>query len=121
MVTQAFEFDVIRLLEGYWGHGSLIGSISRLFVYRQRRALECLVDKRDDLTLRAFRRSQLIERGLLAADKHYIAALIEENLGGPSGPTPGGWRARRRAHEAEKFDWKQFAPAELMRRLDAIE
>lgn len=121
MVTQAFEFDVIRLLEGYWGHSALVGGISRLFVRRQRRGLERLTVRRENLTLRAFRGSRLIDRQLIPVDKQYIVALIEEDLGGSSSSPASGWRAKRRIREALSFDWKRFAPAELMRRLDAVE
>ena len=121
VVTQAFEFEVIRLLEGYWGDSLLAGGISRLFVYRQRRKLQRLMSRRDKAALRTLRGAQLIERQLVPADKRYIVDLIEEDLGGRPSSAGSGWRARRRTREALAFNWKQFAPAEFMRRLDAIE
>ena len=54
MVTQAFEFEVIRLLEGYWGNSFFAKTISRVFVNRQQRQFNRLLRKRDELELRAF-------------------------------------------------------------------
>lgn len=121
VVTQAFEFEVIRVLEGYWGNGPVAGLISRLFVYRQRRRLERMLRRRDALTLRAFRGARLLERQLVPAEKRYIVDLIEAELEGRPSSGRRSWCARRRMREALSFDWRQFAPAELMRRLDAVE
>jgi hypothetical protein len=121
MITQAFEFDVIRLLEGYWGHNIVADSISRPFVHHQQHRLDRLRDLRDELTLRAFRSTQLIKKDLIPARKQYIVTLIEQNLNGTLGSPDASWRGKRRLREALKFDWRPFASAEIMRRLDSVE
>lgn len=126
MVTQAFEFEVIRLLEGYWGSNLIIGSLSRVCVIRQRRVFKRLVRRRDKLQLRAFDETKLLENKIIPCEKKYIVDLIRLDLTGgdlESGRSAlvSGWRARRKVGEAMSFDWKQFAPADLIGRLDAVE
>lgn len=89
-------------------------------IRRQKRRLRKLKDERDALTLRAFRKALLIKRGLVAADKAFIVDIIDKELQGVL-PDPQGWRARRRVAEAMSYDWRPFAPPEIMRRLDAVE
>jgi hypothetical protein len=122
MVTQAFEFEVIRLLEGYWGNSRLIRGLLRLSIDHQDRKLRRLLQNRDELTLQAFREAKLVENGIIPAHKRYIADLIEGELAGQEMESRG-WRARRRANEAQKYKqtWQQFAPANLMSRLEAVE
>jgi hypothetical protein len=121
MVTQAFEFEVIRLLEGYWGSGIIMSGISHLFVGRQRRKFRRLLGRRDKLTLRAFDKARLLEDHIVPADKKYIVDLIKGDLEGNEDALASGWRARKRLREAMSFDWRQFAPADLMGRLEAVE
>jgi hypothetical protein len=122
MVTQAFEFEVIRLLEGYWGNSLAARGILRLSVYRQQRKFYRLLRERDELTLRAFREARLVENGIVPASKGYIVDLIEGDLAN-GGTEARGWREKRRAREAQKYKekWRQFAPANLMSRLEAVE
>jgi hypothetical protein len=122
MITQAFEFEVIRLLEGYWGNSPATRGILHLSVNRQQRKFYRLLRERDELTLRAFRETKLIENGIVSANKRYIVDLIEDDLAN-GGAEAHGWRDRRRAREAQKYKekWRQFAPANLMSRLEAVE
>jgi hypothetical protein len=122
MITQAFEFEVIRLLEGYWGNSLAARGILRLSVDRQQRKFYRLLRERDELTLRAFRETKLIENGIVPANKRYIVDLIEGELANGEAAARG-WRERRRAREAQKYreKWREFAPATLMSRLEAIE
>jgi hypothetical protein len=123
IVTQAFEFEVIRLLEGYWGDSFITKRASRFFVGRQLRKQRHLEEKRDELKLQAFRttKPKLLERKIISRNKAYIVGLIEDELSNHQNETPTGWRAKRRLREAENFDWEQYAPADLMGRLDAVE
>jgi hypothetical protein len=122
MVTQAFEFEVIRLLEGYWGNSLFTRGILHLSVDRQQRKFYRLLRERNELTLRAFRESKLIENGIIPADKQYIVDLIEAELS-DGGAEARGWREKRKAREAQKYKekWRQFAPAILISRLEAVE
>ena len=103
IVTQAFEFEVIRFLEGYWGNGVLARTMFSASVGRQRRKRDGLRRKRDQLELRAFLQAKLLERKIIAPAKAYIAELIEEELRAQvedrESVLPQGWRARRRIRE----------------------
>lgn len=118
LVTQAFEFEVIRLLEGYWGNSPIVRIPARLGVRLQGWRLHWLVDARDDLELGAFRSAGVLQR--IPAEKRYIFELLEHRLEHGSDLPVKGWRARRRLSEAKKYDWEVFASAELLRRLDAV-
>ncbi|MGY1846103.1 hypothetical protein [Blastococcus sp. SYSU DS1021] len=121
MITQAFEFEIIRLLEGYWGNSVALRPLARVLIGRQHRAFDRRIEQRDTLTLKAFRSAKLIERGILAGEKRYLVDLIEKELEGDSSTARKGWRARRIAREAARFDWRPYAAAQLVRRLDAVE
>ncbi len=130
IITQAFEFEVIRLLEGYWGDSLVAKSISRLFVWRQRYILNRLPRRRAELMLRAFRRTKsfLRDHNIIAINKEYLVHLIEEGLTAQVEHRkirlPVEWstkKAKKRTDEAESFNWQQFAPADLMGRVDAVE
>jgi hypothetical protein len=130
IITQAFEFEVIRLLEGYWGDSLVAKSISRPFVARQRYKLNQLPRRRAELMLRAFRRTKpfLREHNIMPINKEYLVFLIEEDLKARverrKVRLPVEWsakKAKKRTDEADSFNWKQFAPADLMGRVDAVE
>jgi hypothetical protein len=121
LITQAFEFEVIRVLEGYWGNGLALRPLAWAMTRRQRRGFDRLTRQRDTLTLKAFNSARLIEEGIIPAEKRYIVDLIEKELRGNTGVAPKGWRTRRMALEVARFDWRPYAAAQLMRRLDAVE
>ncbi len=54
MVTQAFSFEAIRILEGYWGTNVAVEFVARLRCARHRRAMEALERRRDRLTADAW-------------------------------------------------------------------
>jgi hypothetical protein len=121
MVTQAFEFEVIRFLEGYWGNSVFARGIFYISVNRQRSKRDGLMRKRDKLELQAFQQAKKI----IPSSKAFIVEVIEEELKAqvedrPS-VLPRGWRAKRRIREATSFNWQELAPAYLMGRLDAVE
>jgi len=120
MVTQAFEFELIRFFEGYWG-GRWLSSVAALaLVARQRRKRDNVVRKRDKMELRAFRSTRLIERKRLPCEKQYIVELIEEDLTGQPSSVGTGWRDRKKRREAATYEWVPQASPELMRRLEAF-
>jgi hypothetical protein len=121
MVTQAFEFEVIRLLEGYWGNSLITKGIAHLLVNRQRRKRDRLLRKRDQLTVRAFHKTKLVERQIIPAKKKYIVDLIDDELNNRESTLADCCRTKKRIREAESFPWRQFAPAYLMGRIDAVE
>jgi hypothetical protein len=120
IVTQAFEFEVIRLLEGYWGNSLAARGISYVFVSAKQRKIIKLADKRDNLTLRAFYKAKLLEDGIVASEQKYIVTLLENELGGKQCDPLKGWRAKRRTEEALSFQWEEHAPAHLISQIRAI-
>jgi hypothetical protein len=125
IVTQAFEFEVIRLLEGYWGSSPVTTGVSHIFVGWQRRKFTRLLSRRDKLKYRAFCETNLLEKQILPASKRYIVDLIKQDLKAQvddfETPSPSGWRAKRKLEKALTYPWQQFAPADLMGLVDAVE
>jgi hypothetical protein len=115
IVTQAFEFEVIRLLEGYWGNSLTARGISYVFVGAKQRKIIRLAKKRDDLTLRAFYKAKLFEDGI----ETYIVTLLENKLGGKKCDPLKGWGAKRKTEEALNFPWEESAPAHLISQIRA--
>lgn len=120
IVTQAFEFEVIRILEGYWGDNVIARGLSFVFTMYQRRKVQQLLKQRKELRLKAFHKARLLERGIVTPDKRYIVDLINAKLTGHE-MSIGGWRAKKKIQEAEDYPWRQFAPASLAGSLDSVE
>ncbi len=121
MVTQAFEFGAIRALEGYWGNSWIMRIPAHLGIAWQRFWRDHLLKQRDLLLSRAFQHSRLLERNLIPERKRYIVEIIQAELNGNVSALTTGYVGRRREREAQDFDWRQFAPAALMRRLQQVE
>ena len=121
MVTQAFEFEAIRMLEGYWGNRRFLQGPARGCIAWQRRRRDQLIEQRNDLRLRAFVKADLTGRGLVPPQKGYIVEIIRADLEGQTSALTKGWFGKRRARETEAFDWQPFAPADLMHQLEAVE
>lgn len=123
MITQAFEFEAIRALEGYWGTNAVVERLAGWRSARHRKKLAKLKRMRKRLLKAAWRGArkefERHERGL-------------KNRGAPPQLTPNmvqrmGDRALGRessvvltADETDyiaSIDWRDSAPAEPMRRL----
>jgi hypothetical protein len=122
ILTQAFSFEAIRLLEGYWGTNRIVEWVARQRCNRHRRVRERLDKRLAQLTATAWSGSAV------AIEKKQGEALVR---GGPLVFTPNmisalGARVLEKspivtltAVEAErvaKTDWKQYAPPDLLRR-----
>lgn len=119
MVTQAFEFEVIRLLEGYWGSRWPLKAISALRT-RRHAATRARLDRRHDrIRQRAFdqARKTILDNSIVPDKKRYILDIIDDEVYDRN----GSHHRRRHVREAEDFDWGRHASPELLRRLDAIE
>lgn len=127
MVTQAFAFEAIRILEGYWGTHPLVESVAGLrcqrhrhvqaeLATRSRRLLESawtiaqaeIQRIQDDLALRG---------GDVEVTPDMLAALRAEVLG--TGRSPDLTEDERRF--IGDLDWEQFAPSEQLRRRVNVE
>jgi hypothetical protein len=116
MVTQAFQFESIRLLEGYWDSsrvGSWLSNTLSQTHIRRRNGLEA-----EGSTLRlnayAVARQRMLDGGIPSQ----IVDAVERNFHGyPSEPsTPDDVRQR-----ALLIDWRSFGPVNDVRRLAAID
>ena len=62
-----------------------------------------------------------MSRNLVPPEKGYIVEIIRANLEDQPSALAKGWLGKRRAREAEAFDWQPFAPADLMHQIEAVE
>lgn len=116
MVAQAFAFEGIRLLEGYWGGTRLT---SWLIILRTRRHYNRLfrIDQRlDKYKERAF---DVAAKAMLRANiKRTVIAVYENQILG---------RPQELDHsdadieEALKLEWEMFCPPSWIRRIDALD
>lgn len=115
-VTQAFEFGSIRLLEGYWGTGrlslALADILARRFEVRHRDAS----GHRESLLLQAFRTAEAgFARAVGDVDivRHVHADLLD--LDDPP------QLSQDQEKILDEVDWRQYAAAGTMRRLEMHE
>lgn len=115
MVTQAFEFEAIRLLEGYWGAGrtrSLLCDAGCTFHTWRRRRLRA---RRDSLERRAFAvaRLTMLERGV----PRHIVNILEADITGDD----NGIGTDEEQTAARYLGWHSFARPAAVRRLSALD
>ena len=115
VITQAFELSAIRLLEGYWPSGAsrlgVTGLLVRVQSIRQRRA----IDRRRRKRRSAFRvaREALLDAGEPPEVLDYWRRVID---GESTASIP---QATKDA--ARQIKWEAFAPAHLLRAVEAAE
>lgn len=113
IVTQAFEFEVIRIFEGYWGSVKVLDRLSRS---RTRHHLNRLLalEKRyaayQDLAFadaKATMRARKLPRDIITIiDRQTHRKRVDHY-------------SPARLAEAAKFNWRGFAAPELLRQMDA--
>ena len=54
VVTQAFSFEAIRALEGYWGRRGLVGFAAKLMIRRHLRKKRIIIERRQEESVEAF-------------------------------------------------------------------
>jgi hypothetical protein len=122
MVTQAFSFEAIRMLEGYWGTNSAVEWVARCRCDHYRRIRKRLEARHTKLTKAAWTEAaselarideSLVARGLKAQfTPNMIAALGAPVLGQTS-------RVKLKKAEGKlvrETDWRIYAPPDLIRR-----
>jgi len=113
VITQAFEFEVIRIFEGYWGSVRVLDRLSRR---RTRHHLDRLIalERRyaayQDLAFasaRATMRTRKLPRDIVTIiDRQTHRKRVDHY-------------DRARIAEAAKVNWRQYAAPELLRQMDA--
>jgi hypothetical protein len=123
MLTQAFSFESIRILEGYWGTNRLVEQIarSRCAYYRWiqrrlKRRLAGLTAKAWETAELAIRAEQTRLRKPELSDA-MIRKLASQVLNEPSGIT----LSRKEQAAVASYDWQLHAPVELLRRVTNVE
>jgi hypothetical protein len=113
MVIQAFSFEVIRLLEGYWG-GSRIGAlISSPLIWYQAQKLRRLRRRHLKQQLAAFNeaRKQMLSRGI----SRTTIDILEDDVLGRSGS-----QDQSDKDEARILGWRRFSTPQKLAKLDRL-
>jgi hypothetical protein len=114
MLTQAFEFEAIRLLEGYWGTRRLPAWLADVRCRRHLKRRNTLRRRAADAETRALMAAQ--ERMLREGSSPvHVGVLVAMK-------TEGDLSQVSKADEeaARKLDWMRRAPARELRRMDAL-
>jgi hypothetical protein len=112
VLTQAFEFEAIRVLEGYWGSGWVTRAVAVLPLRRQVRRLERLERRRERLRARAYAEIGVREREApqVRAAKQCLLVGQSPNVDEPAA-----------AQIAELAGWESAADPSTVRGLEAVE
>ncbi len=115
MLTQAFAFEAIRVLEGYWGTFRPVEYVASRRCAMHRSKLRRLERRRDKLTLEAMEAAVKVinER----SQKLYVTPNMESVLRAwELGETPAVTLTSAKAKRLQKITWENSAPPEPMRR-----
>ena len=115
MVMQAFEFEVIRVLEGYWGSIKFLSVLSKLRTNRHVGHLAGLEERYRAYSRQAFNqaRDEMLDNKV---DREIVDILDKQRRGEPLDRYDPALVAA-----AKTLGWRRFAPSEILRRMDAIE
>jgi len=115
MLTQAFAFEAIRLLEGYWGTSRPIEWVASLRCARHRCKLTQLGRRRDRLTMKAFEAA--VKKINAHRQKLYVTPNMELVLKGwEFGEKPAITLTSTEQKRLRKIVWENYAQPEPMRR-----
>jgi hypothetical protein len=126
MLTQAFSFESIRLLEGYWGTNRAVERIADLRCRRHRKVRERLDTLRSALVRDAWMRArseldvERVQREASGGEVEVTSKVLDlvgaRALGDPSPPATSAER-----ETARRVQWERKAPPELIRRLSNVD
>ncbi len=115
-ITQAFEYQVVRTLEGYWGLHLASVPFTWLGMLRHTRSHRVLNEKSEKLTRRACRKAHTALADATDFDDRTVAILDKWSRGRPLTEYTGA-----EVVAALGANWMQHVPLYLSRRLKAIE
>jgi hypothetical protein len=115
IVIQAFSFEIIRFLEGYWGANPISAMVARLLIIRQRRRIAKLRKRHRRLELSAFdaAKKTMLHRQI---DRDVIVLLEDRVYQRVS--TSHAPAAREAANEMG--GWRPFAKPEKLAPIDRL-
>ena len=115
MTIQAFQFEAIRTLEGYWGTSKLASLLSDVRIEAHARRQERLVDREKKARRVTFTRAreEMLDRGVERA----LIDILESDFWktGTSSDVPD-----EKLEEARSMGWHIFAPPSTLRQVDSI-
>jgi hypothetical protein len=115
LLTQAFEFEAVRLFEGYWGYGPVSTRVANTLSGRVSKRREKLMARLEDRTDSAFSyaRQQMLRRGI---DPTLVDAVEATRVGA----SVKGMRADQ-LRNAGQINWRDFARPSDIRIIEALE
>jgi hypothetical protein len=123
MLTQAFSFEAIRVLEGYWGTARVVERVAEYRVSRHRRRRERLFQRRQELIrlawLGAKERIERIEterrrRGQRRVMTAAMIGRLEAQI--LRTKTPRGKVTPEQQKRVDTYEWERWAQADVLRR-----
>lgn len=113
IIVQAFSFEVIRFLEGYWGASSFGAIVAHVLIAIQLRRVRRISNQRDKQEKRAFRRAheQMLSRNIPRS----ILTILEDDVYRRRGVHPQADK-----DEARRLGWRQFAAPQDLARFDRL-
>jgi hypothetical protein len=115
IATQAFEFESIRLLEGYWGSFRMLAWWSRICTGRHVRRLRRVRTRLERLTDHAF------DSAIQSLDGNQVPADLIDVIGRIHRDEPLTGYDANLVSRARKLDLRRFARADILHRIDATE
>jgi hypothetical protein len=112
VLTQAFEFEAIRMLEGYWGSSRITRALAALPLRRQIGRVERLEGRRGRLRVKAY-----AEIGVCERDTPEVRAAKQRILVGE----PPDVEHPAAAQIAELAGWQSAVGASTVRGIEAVE
>lgn len=113
VMTQAFQFRIVRLLEGYWSSNRILGLLSTLQTRRNIRRLSRL-----ELRYRTYgdRSFEIAKSRMIRSN---VPGDLLDALGKLVRGEPAEGYSRETMNDAARLDWRSFAPPDLLRRMEA--
>jgi len=116
LITQAFSFGCIQILEGYWGTSWPMRRATSMMVRKQARHLRRLKRLHAELERRAFQTAKPALEGTVNP-RH--VSIIEKSLT-PS-DRPLAQHKRRHVEQAFRVDWRSEVAPHISRNLESLE
>jgi hypothetical protein len=115
IATQAFEFESIRLLEGYWGSFRMLAWWSRICTSHHVRHVSRLRGRLQRLSASAF------DGASKSMDDNHVPQDLIEVMGRIYRSEPLTGYDPILVSRAQRLDWRRFARADILHRIDATE
>lgn len=113
-IAQAFQFEAIRLLEGYWGGGRPWSALAGWRCNRHYKARDRLDARRNSLERKAFgiARERMLEKHI----SRPLVDVIEDNVMGNIVDVPD-----EVVRAAESIQWHEFSKVQFIRAIDELD